>query len=113
MIIVGYEPGSKGYQFWDTAHRCFEISCDVKFKEFIFPVKEMSLAPSSDCQFFNESNTDSDSEPGLVTLDQPLIGPTSPGPFAPRALLPQPMLPPTPPSGSQVNLPDMGTAPTP
>ena len=25
MIFVGYEPGSKGYQFWDTAHQCFEI----------------------------------------------------------------------------------------
>ena len=21
MIFVGYEPGSKGYQFWDAAHR--------------------------------------------------------------------------------------------
>ena len=33
MIFVGYEPGSKGYQFWDAAHQHFEISCDVKFKE--------------------------------------------------------------------------------
>ena len=31
MIFIGYEPGSKGYQFWDTAHQCFKISCDVKF----------------------------------------------------------------------------------
>ena len=22
MIFVGYEPGSKGYQFWDAAHQC-------------------------------------------------------------------------------------------
>ena len=33
MIFVGYEPGSKGYQFWDTAHQHFEISHDVKFEE--------------------------------------------------------------------------------
>ena len=81
MICVGYELGSKGYQFWDAAHQCFKISHDVKFKESIFPAKEMSLAqpgpaPLSDCQFSNKSNTDSDSEPGLVTLDQPLIGQT-------------------------------------
>ena len=25
MIFVGYEPGSKGYQFWDTAHHRIEI----------------------------------------------------------------------------------------
>ena len=32
-IFVGYEPGSKGYQFWDAAHQCFKISRDVKFEE--------------------------------------------------------------------------------
>ena len=31
MIFVGYKPGSKGYQFWDTKNRCFKISRDVKF----------------------------------------------------------------------------------
>ena len=54
MIFIGYEPGSKGYQFWGAAHQHFEISCDVKFKETQFPVKELKqsqsfLAPSSDC----------------------------------------------------------------
>ena len=39
MIFVGYEPGSKGYQFWDAAHQHFKISCDVKFKETQFPAK--------------------------------------------------------------------------
>ena len=33
MIFVGYEPGYKGYKFWDTAHQRFEISRDAKFKE--------------------------------------------------------------------------------
>ena len=39
MIFVGYEPGSKGYQFWNAAHQHFKISCDVKFKETQFPAK--------------------------------------------------------------------------
>ena len=118
MIFVSYELGSKGYQFWDTAHQYFKISHDVKFEESIFPVKEKSLpqmgpAPSSDRQFLKELNEDSDSDPRLVTLDQPLIGPTSPGQSTPKAQLPQPVIPPAPPGGSQVPLPDMGTAPTP
>ena len=55
MIFIGYELGSKGYQFWDTAHWHFEISHDVKFKETHFPAKEMNLtqpapAPVSSCQ---------------------------------------------------------------
>ena len=33
MIFIGYEPGSKGYQFWDAAHHRIKISCDVKFDE--------------------------------------------------------------------------------
>ena len=33
MIFVGYETGSKGYQFWDAAHQHFVISHDVKFEE--------------------------------------------------------------------------------
>ena len=40
MIFGGYEPGSKGYQFWDAAHHWFKISHDVKFDETLFPVKE-------------------------------------------------------------------------
>ena len=76
-------------------------------------MKEKSLAPLSDHQFLNTPNGNSDSEPGLVTLDQPLIGPTSPGQSTPKAQLPQPVIPPAPPGGSQVPLPDMGTAPTP
>ena len=44
MIFVGYKCGSKGYQFWDTAHQCFKISHDVKFEESHFPAKELKLA---------------------------------------------------------------------
>ena len=70
MIFVGYEPGSKGYQFWDAANQDFKISHDVKFEESQFPVKEKSLATSSDCQFLEKLNQDdSDDDLGLVTLD--------------------------------------------
>ena len=40
MIFVGYEPGSKGYQFWDADHQRIEISRDVKFNETLFPAQE-------------------------------------------------------------------------
>ena len=43
MIFIGYEPGSKGYQFWDAAHQHFIISHDVKFEETLFSAKEVKL----------------------------------------------------------------------
>ena len=120
VIFVSYELGSKGYQFWDAANRHFKISCDVKFDESQFPVKEKSLAqPGSaslnDHQFSKKSTQgESDDNLGLVTLDQPPQGPTSPGPPAPVAQPPQPLiLPLSPPGESILTLPDMGTAPTP
>ena len=42
MIFVGYELGSKGYQFWDAAHHRIEISRDVKFNETLFPGREVN-----------------------------------------------------------------------
>ena len=39
MIFIRYEPGSKGYQFWDAGHQQFKISPDKKFKETHFPAK--------------------------------------------------------------------------
>ena len=84
MIFIGYEPGSKGYQFWDAAHQCFEISHDVKFKETQFPAKELKLTQSilaslSNCQI-PESDNESDSLGlDLVNLAQPPISPPSPG----------------------------------
>ena len=47
MIFIGYEPGSKGYQFWDTAHQHIEISRDVKFNETLFPVKEATKSQAT------------------------------------------------------------------
>ena len=78
MIFIGYEPGSKGYQFWDAAHQHFKISCDVKFEETLFPAKEvkskkLNLASLSD-QPISESDNESDhSGLDLVIPAQPPI----------------------------------------
>ena len=37
MTFIGYEQGSKGYQFRDKDSRSVVISCDVKFNESKFP----------------------------------------------------------------------------
>ena len=37
MTFISYEPGSKGYQFWDKYSRSVVISRDVKFDESRFP----------------------------------------------------------------------------
>ena len=37
MTFIGYEPGSKGYQFWDKDSQSIVISHDVKFDESKFP----------------------------------------------------------------------------
>ena len=37
MTFIGYEQGSKGYQFWDKESRSVVISCDVKFDKSKFP----------------------------------------------------------------------------
>ena len=62
MIFVGYEPGSKGYQFWDAAHQCFEISHDVKFEETLFPAKEAKLTKSNRASLNDPPISESDNE---------------------------------------------------
>ena len=95
MIFVGYELGSKGYQFWDAAHQHFEISHDVKLEETLFPVKEVkstksNLAPSSD-QPISESDNESDTSGlDLVIPDQPPTRPPNPGLSALRKLAQRP-----------------------
>ena len=37
MVFVGYEQGSKGYQFWDKDNQSIIISCDMKFDKSKFP----------------------------------------------------------------------------
>ena len=84
MIFVRYEPGSKGYQFWDAALQCFKISHDGKFEETLFPVKETKLAqptmvPSSDQQFPESDNESDSSGLDMVNLAQPPPRPPSLG----------------------------------
>ena len=40
MTFISYEPGSKGYQFWDKDSRSIVISHDVKFDESRFPYRK-------------------------------------------------------------------------
>ena len=98
MIFVGYEPGSKGYQFWDAAHQRFEISRDVKFKETRFPAKELKLTQSIPAPLSNHQIPESDNESDssgldLVNLAQPPTRPPTPGQ---TALGPRPPDPPLP-----------------
>ena len=115
MIFVGYEPGSKGYQFWDAAHQRFEISCDVKFEETHFPAKESKLtqsipAPLGDRQILESDNESDSSGLDLVTLAQPPAIPPTPQHTAIRS-----PSPPTPqaPRRPHTPLPAMDIAPLP
>ena len=124
MIFIGYEPGSKGYQFWDAAHQCFEISHDVKFEETQFPAKELKStqsvpAPSSGHQIPESDNESDSSGLDLVNLAQPPTRPPSPGlPASGSAILrsqsARPLSPPIAlpwaPRGSNTPLPDTETA---
>ena len=80
MIFVGYEPGSKGYQFWDAAHQCIEISHDAKFNETLLPVKEVIKNwTSKDDWPISESDNESD-ESGLELV---IPAPSPPWPLSP------------------------------
>ena len=81
MIFVSYEPGSKGYQFWDAAHRRFEISRDVKFDETLFPAKEATMSQTSlnDLPIPSSDNESETSEVELVIPPQSSQRPPIPG----------------------------------
>ena len=115
MIFIGYELGSKGYQFWDAAHQCFKISCDVKFEETLFPEKEAKLtklnqAPQSDLPISESDNESDHSGLELVIPAQPPTRPPSPGLSASRQTVQKPQMqthlnlpiaPPVVPTGAQ------------
>ena len=115
MIFVGYEPGSKGYQFWDAAHQQFKIFCDVKFEESQFSAKELKMvkepiqAPLSDLPISQSDDESDTSGLDLVNLDQsPTMPPTHGQPTPQQSvILPlqspscQPLAPPLAASGSQ------------
>ena len=88
MIFVGYEPESKGYQFWDAAHHRIKISHDVKFIETLFPAKEgtKNQASLNDLPI-SESDNESDTLGlELVIPAQSSPRPPSPGQSALRPL---------------------------
>ena len=106
MIFIGYEPGFKGYQFWDAAHQCIEISHDVKFNETLFPAKEAtkSWASMNDLPISESDNESDESRLELVTPAQPPPRPYSPS----QSVLPKnqthpnpPIAPPAVPQGVQ------------
>ena len=118
MIFVGYELGSKGYQFWDAALRHFKISHDVKFEETQFPVREttltqLTLALASDQTIslldINHDKLGLD----LVKLAQPPTRPTSPGQPTQQwsASPPQTPMAPPPLPWRHSELPNVGPAP--
>ena len=86
MIFVGYELGSKGYQFWDAAHHCIKISCDVKFNETLFPAKEATMSHASiNDPPISESDNESDTLGlELVIPAHSSLRPPSPGQSALR-----------------------------
>jgi len=43
-VLVGFEPGSKGYKLWDRQTRSVKLSRDVTFDESSFPSREDSTA---------------------------------------------------------------------
>ena len=110
MIFVGYEPGSKGYQFWDAAHHRIEISHDVKFDETVFPVYEVtkSWASQNDPPISESDNESDNLGLELVIPAQSSPRPPSPGQSASRPSgsqtqthLNPPIAPPVVPPGSQ------------
>ena len=83
MIFIGYKLRSKGYQFWDAAHHCIEISRDVKFNETLFPVIEATKNRASENDPpISESDIESDTS-GL--------GNSHPSPTFPKATQPRPI----------------------
>ena len=81
MIFVGYELGSKGYQFWDAAHRRFEISRDVKFDETLFPAKKVTKSQTSenDPPISTSDHESDNSRVEIVIPPQSFPRPPSPG----------------------------------
>ena len=77
MIFVGYEPGSKGYQFLDAAHHRIKISHDVKFNETLFPAKEATKSQASQNDL---PISESDNEPDNLGLELVIPAQSSPRP---------------------------------
>ena len=103
MIFVSYEPGSKGYQFWDTAHRRIEISHDVKFNETLFPAQEAKKhkASQNDSPISESDNESDQSGLELVIPAHSSPRPPSPGQSASGSQNPPAKTHPNPPIAPQ------------
>ena len=101
MIFVGYEPGSKGYKFWNPATRSFVVSRDVTFDEESFPAHKLpgnrpttpgdSPFPDHTESSDATSNVDPDDEVPIPLPDIPLPDPL------PEVVARPPSPPPPPP----------------
>ena len=118
MIFVGYKLGSNGYQFWDAAHQCIEISHDVKFNETLFPAKEVtkSWASMNDPPISESDNESDNSGLELVIPAHSSPRPLSPGQSASGSSRPtvktHPNPPPSPPA-VHLGLQPSGSGPPP
>ena len=92
MIFVGYEPGTKGYKFWNPATRSIVVSRDVTFDEESFPARSKtgnrpvtpddSPFPDDSNQSVDDSNSVADDFPHIPFPDPP-VPPPAPEPDAP------------------------------
>ena len=110
MTFIGYELGSKGYQFWDKDSQSIVISRDVKFDESRFPhrkdldyknpfadEKRQSISVQNQRKTADESDkSDNNTEEGLVIPltsdsddDHRPSHPTPPPPGAPPPVPPK------------------------
>ena len=116
MIFVGYEPGSKGYQFRDTAPMLQNFPwCEIWWILISCKRKVTGTAGTGTIEWLPISRTiKSGRLRWQFRPSQPLPCPPSPGWPTQVAQPPQPpILPLAPPGGLRLALPDVGTALTP
>ena len=83
MTLVGYEPGSKGYQLWNSSTQVIVLSCDVMFDECSYPTKVSSEQTTLPPQLLVLD--------GLVTIKFPEQEEQGPAPLETPANCPIPM----------------------
>ncbi|KAL7278680.1 hypothetical protein ACG7TL_007682 [Trametes sanguinea] len=109
MIFVGYEPGTKGYKFWNPATRSIVVSRDVIFDEESFPARSIpgyrrvtpsdNPFPEHEGRSNDVSNSDSGDLPHIpipLPLDEDRPPSPPPAPLAPEEDE-EPQPPPQPP----------------
>ncbi|KAL7280472.1 hypothetical protein ACG7TL_005403 [Trametes sanguinea] len=121
MIFVGYEPGTKGYKFWNPATRSIVVSRDVIFDEESFPARSIpgyrrvtpsdNPFPEHEDRSDDVSNSDSGDLPQIpipLPLDEdcpPSLPPAPPAPEEDEEPQPPPQPPQPPPQPSRPAVP--------